>query len=445
MSSVTNNPKLRLLIAVVPVVLILIVACGKSEVPNLIEAPIVTTPTPKVVTVIEELVNEPVQSNSTGQPDNEFDTKEIERNYRGINDESIKIAVVKSGNVFQDVEIGVKARIFRLNENGGINSKKLEIVEVIDDSGSEETLKSAVEEIVDQDIFALILLSTATSPAVTDILAENNLPFFGWGFTEGFCEPNKWGFGFNGCMNLATSAANNENLDTSSLRLLSIFYGRVPQVISITTSDSAGTAVTVQNETLWGDNLIKSLEFDDDISAAAILEEVNSLGADVLLLSMGLETTVDIKRELIDNFSGMVVDDVTYLPGILQDFEMAAKLEGGYVFSQIPPQEEYRGATTEIMTGLSQIDGPQIYSQAISVGYWSTDLLVSILNSIEGEINVKTFFEKANIEGYLYNPEFSGGPCPIQTALAHQGSSGGAALLQVRGGVFRPVVNFNCP
>ena len=271
MSSVINNPKLRLLIAVIPFVVILIVACGKSEVPSLIEAPTVTTPTPKVVTVIEELVNEPVQSNSNGQPDNEFDTKEIERNYRGINDETIKIAVVKSGNVFQDVEIGVKARIFRLNENGGINSRKLEIVEVIDDSGSEETLKSAVEEIVDQDIFALILLSTATSPAVTDILAENNLPFFGWGFTEGFCEPNKWGFGFNGCMNLATSAANNENLDTSSLRLLSIFYGRVPQVISITTSDSAGTAVTVQNETLWGDNLIKSVQFDDDISAAAIL------------------------------------------------------------------------------------------------------------------------------------------------------------------------------
>ena len=445
MSSVTNILKLRSLIIVIPVVIILLVACGKSEVPNLIEAPTVTTPTPIVAAVMEELVNDSVQSNSNGQVGNEFNTNEIEWNYRGIDDETIRIAVVKSGNVFQDVEIGVEARIFRLNENGGINSRKLEIVKVIDDSGSEEALKSAVEDIVDQDIFALILLSTATSTAVTDVLAENNLPFFGWGFTEGFCEPNKWGFGFNGCMNLATSATNNENLDTSSLRLLSIFYGRVPQVISITTSDSAGTAVTVQNETLWGDNLIKSLQFDDDISVAAILEEVNSLGADVLLVSMGLETTVAIKRELIDNFSGMVVDDVTYLPGILQDFEMASKLEGGYVFSQLPPQEEYRGATTEIMTGLSQIDGPQIYSQAISVGYWSTDLLVAILNSIEGEINVKSFFEKANVEGYLYNPEFSGGPCPIQTALSHQGSSGGAALLQVRGGVFRPVVNFNCP
>ena len=445
MSCVTNIVKLRSLVIAIPVIAILTVACGKSEVPNLIEAPTVITPTPVVKAAMEELVNESVESDSNGQADNAFNAKEIERNYRGINDETIKIAVIKSGNVFQDLEIGVEARIFRLNENGGVNSRKLEIVKVIDDSGSEETLKSAVEDIVDQDIFAIILLSTATSPAVTDILAENNMPFFGWGFTEGFCEPNKWGFGFNGCMNLATSSANSENLDTSSLSLLSIFYGRVPQVISITTSDSAGTAVTLQNETLWGDNLVKSIQLEDDISAAAILEEINSLEADVLLVSIGLDATVAIKRELIDNFSGMVVDDVTYLPGILQDYEIATELEGGYVFSQVPPQEEYRGATTEIMTGLSQIDGPQIYSQAISVGYWSTDLLVAILNSIEGEVSVKSFFEKANIEGYLYSPEFSGGPCPFQTALSHQGSSGGAALLQVRGGVFRPVVNFNCP
>ena len=89
MSSVTNIPKLRLLITVIPVVAILIVACGKSEIPNLIEAPTVTTSTPIVATVIEELANDPMQSNSNVQPDNEFDTKEIERNYRGIDDETI--------------------------------------------------------------------------------------------------------------------------------------------------------------------------------------------------------------------------------------------------------------------------------------------------------------------------------------------------------------------
>ena len=176
MSCVTNIVKLRSLVIAIPVIAILTVACGKSEVPNLIEAPTVITPTPVVKAAMEELVNESVESDSNGQADNAFNAKEIERNYRGINDETIKIAVIKSGNVFQDLEIGVEARIFRLNENGGVNSRKLEIVKVIDDSGSEVTLKSAVEDIVDQDIFAIILLSTATSPAVSDILAENNMP-----------------------------------------------------------------------------------------------------------------------------------------------------------------------------------------------------------------------------------------------------------------------------
>tara|TARA_B100001029_G_scaffold27887_1_gene20196 strand:- start:1099 stop:1719 length:621 start_codon:yes stop_codon:yes gene_type:complete len=204
--------------------------------------------------------------------------------------------------------------------------------------------------------------------------------------------------------------------------------------------------MTIQNERLWGNNLVKSLQLESNqITASYILGEIDAIEADVLLISVGLDETVAIKRELVMNFSGMVVDDVTYLPGILQDYEISAELEGGYVLSQIPPQEEYRGATTEIMTGLSQIDGPQIYSQAISVGYWSADLLIAIIGSITDEFSVKSFFEKANIEGYLYDPQFSGGPCPLQTALSHQISSGGAALLQVRGGVFRPVVNFNCP
>ena len=436
--------KLRALTAILLIAL-LAVACGKAELPNLIEVPKAITPTPKTESSAEELIDVSTQSDLKNEADTSFDVDDIATNGRGISDESIKIAVIKSGDVFQDIEIGVEARVFRSNENGGINSRELEIIKVVDDFGREEDLKLAVKEIVDLDVFAVVLLSTATSPEVTDILAENNMPFFGWGFSEGFCEPNKWGFGFNGCMNLATSASNGQNLDTSMLRLLSIFYGRIPQIISVTTNDTAGTAVAIQNETLWGDNIVKSIQFGGDITAGAILEQINSIRADVLLLSMGLDKTLAIKGELIDNFSGMVIDDVTYLPGILQDYEIASELEGGYVLSQVPPQEEYRGATTEIMTGLSQINGPQIYSQAISIGYWSTDLLIAILNSIDGELSVKSFFEKANIEGYLYKPEFSGGPCPLQTAISHQGPSGGAALLQVRGGVFRPVVNFNCP
>ena len=441
----TNIRKLNGAIALFVVVLFLN-ACGSAELPNLIEVPSVEESLPTV----EPQSNQPA---STPDPEDFQDIEQesieldnLARNKRGITDDAISIGIIKSGNVFQDVEVGVQARVFRLNENGGVNNRKIEIVDVVDDSGDPDLLLTAVEDFVNQDVFALILLSSAVSQESTDLLADNNMPFFGWGFSEGFCEPNKWGFGFNGCQNLSNSALADQTIDQSTLRLLSIFYGRVPQVISVTTSDPAGKAMTIQNERLWGNNLVKSLQLESNqITAGYILGEIDAIEADVLLMSVGLDETVEIKHELVMNFSGMVVDDVTYLPGILQDYEISAELEGGYVLSQIPPKEEYRCATTEIMTGLSQIDGPQIYSQAISVGYWSTDLLIAIIGSITDEFSVKSFFEKANIEGYLYDPQFSGGPCPLQTALSHQISSGGAALLQVRGGVFRPVVNFNCP
>jgi hypothetical protein len=445
MRKLTNIQKFRATVTLI-IATALLAGCGGAELPNLVDVPPTSKPTPKIETSLEALNNQSEQINPESLPSSIFDVDAITDGNRGVSDERIAIAIIKSGNVFQDMEIGVEARVFRLNENGGINLRKIEIVQVFDDFGDGELLETIVKDVIQQDIFGIILLSTAISPEITDTLAENNLPFFGWGFSEGFCEPNKWGFGFNGCMNLSTSTVNDKNLDTSTMRLLSIFYGRIPQVISVTTNDSAGIAVTAHNETLWGENLIKVLQLDDsEISASNILEQINTIKADALLLSVGLDKTVEIKQELISNFSGMVLDDVTYLPGILQNFEISGELEGGYVLSQIPPQEEYRGASTQIMTGLSQIGGPQIYSQAISIGYWSTDLLISILESIEGELSIRSFFEKANIEGYLYNPEFSGGPCPLQTALSHQNPSGGAALLQVRGGVFRPVVNFNCP
>ena len=441
----TNIGKLNGAIALFVVVLFLN-ACGSAELPNLIEVPSVEESLPTAEPQSSQPASTPDPGDFQDIEQESIELDNLARNKRGITDDAISIGIIKSGNVFQDVEVGVQARVFRLNENGGVNNRKIEIVDVVDDSGDPDLLLTAVEDFVNRDVFALILLSSAVSQESTDLLADNNMPFFGWGFSEGFCEPNKWGFGFNGCQNLSNSALADQTIDQSTMRLLSIFYGRVPQVISVTTGDPAGKAMTIQNERLWGNNLVKSLQLESNqITASYILGEIDEIEADVLLISVGLDETVAIKHELVMNFSGMVVDDVTYLPGILQDYEISAELEGGYVLSQIPPQEEYRGATTEIMTGLSQIDGPQIYSQAISVGYWSTDLLIAIIGSITDEFSVKSFFEKANIEGYLYDPQFSGGPCPLQTALSHQISSGGAALLQVRGGVFRPVINFNCP
>jgi len=421
------------------------VACGNADLPELVSMP---TAMEKPEIIEEETEGFVSNSDAAENPTAEIieAVENITEINRGISDEQVSIVVLKSGNVFKDVEIGVQALLERVNNDGGVASRKIEILEVIDDNGEEELTLSAVQRIAEEDVFAVILASVGASSEVTDFLAEKQIPFFGWGFVEGFCEPNKWGFGFNGCVNAVASGLTSGMLDTSSLRLTQIFYGQTPEIILVTTNDAAGAAFVTHTQSVWGTNIVKVLEYDKDVlTSQEILNGINGIDADVLWLSVGLDKTIEIKKSLVAGFPGMVVDDVTYLPGILQSYDVASQLEGGYVFTQFPPQEEYRSATTRIMTDLKSIDGPLIYSQAISLGYWSADLLVSVLNAVGEDLNLRTFFRTANVEGALYNSDFAGGPCSLQTVLSHQDPAGGAALLQVRGGVFRPVVNFNCP
>ena len=419
--------------------------CSKADRPELVRQPVgmgSTEPDPESEIDGPEISLETQEETRDG---NGLKLDEITDVTRGISESVISIGVIKSGNVFQDIEIGVEALFQRVNGEGGIDSRTIEVVEVIDDEGEEKLALAAAKKLANEDLFAVILASTGAGSEVTDFLADNEIPFFGWGFSEGFCEPNKWGFGFNGCLNSVSTSSLTSIQDTSSLRLTSIFYGRTPKIVLVTTDDDAGFAVAAQTEAVWGQNLIQTIKIEEGVTSSEIIVQLEGVDADVLWLSVGLEETISLKRQLIDQFPGMVLDDVTYLPGILQEYEISRQLEGGYVFSQFPPQEEYRAATTRIMTDLEKVNGPLIYSQAISIGYWSADLLVSILNAVDSEITLRTFFRTANVEGILYESDISGGPCPIETTLIHQDPAGGAALLQVRGGVFRPVVNFNCP
>jgi len=390
----------------------------------------------------EEQANNPEQESTTEPADPAVSST------RGITENKVRIGVIKTSDVFSDVEIGVEARIRRVIPEDASEVREIEIVKVIDDEGDPTKTLEAAKTMVEQNVFAIVLASLSADQAVTDYLAEQNMPFFGWGFLDGFCYPNKWGFGFNGCLNGHALGVPGAALDDSSLRTTKIFYGRQPTLTLVTSSDDAGKAMESLVQQVWGDNLLSVVKVSPDQESGVaeyILDEIRNHDPDILWLSIGLSQTLQYKAQLISSFSGMVVDDVTYLPGILREYETSKNLEGGYVFSQFPPQEEYRQATTRIATDLENIAGPLIYSQAISLGYWSADFLIEILEEAGEELDTRTFFNVANIRGIIYDSGISGGPCALMTALVHQDPAGGVSLLQVRGGVFRPVVDFNCP
>ena len=433
--------------------LFMMLSCASADNPSLSAVPAQSEATVALPKIDQQTSEEPDTLGQESSIELEAEqeeniVEEIIPSSRGVSDTTVRIGIIKTGDVFSDVELGVEARISRVQTEDEMNARGIEIVQVIDDGGDPQKALEAAQSLASQDVFAIVLASVAADKAVTDYLAEQNIPFFGWGFLEGFCYPNKWGFGFNGCLNGHALNISGATVDDSSLRVTKIFYGREPTITLVTTSDIAGDAMEAAVNKVWGENLVAVIKIpptQDSGIAESILEGINNVDSDMLWLSIGLGKTLQAKAQLISAFPGMVVDDVTYLPGILREYETSKELEGGYVFTQFPPQEEYREASTLIATDLENVNGPLIYSQAISLGYWSADFLMYLLNQIGEELNTRSFFNVANIQGTIYSSNVSGGPCSMMTALVHQDPSSGLALLQVRGGVFRPVVDFNCP
>ncbi|MFV2040196.1 MAG: ABC transporter substrate-binding protein, partial [Acidimicrobiales bacterium] len=339
--------------------------------------------------------------------------------------------------------VGIRPRGERMNADGGVAGRRLELVSVVDDGGDVAVALDAARQFVEQDdVFAVVLASAAPEPELTDYLAGQFVPFFGWGFAPGFCDPNQWGFGFNGCL-LGVPGA---DPDVSTRELTTDFFDRPATVVLITTADAAGNAVAAQAGDVWGENLLEVIQLEatsgGDFTAVRDILAANA--PDIALLAVGLDLTIALKADLIGRFEGMVLDDVSYLPGLLGDFVTSDKLQGGYSVTQFPPQEEYREVTAIVATDLERVGGDLVYSRAVSIGYWSTDLLGAILAAVGPDLDTASFYEAANVDGVDYNPGFVGAPCPMNTLDIHGSPAGGAALVRVDGGVYRPVVAFGC-
>ncbi len=377
----------------------------------------------------------------------------MEPRTRGIDDATVRIGVIATESAYRGVEAGVRARLERVRRAGGVAGRTVEIVEVIDDGGDPEMTLAAARRLVEEvGVFAVVLASAVPEPAVTDYLESEQTPFFGWGFAPGFCAPNRWGFGFSGCLIGAVTGVEGARVDPSPRLVLEEALGPSPAVALVVDDGPAGAASELTATGLWGPDLDVIVRLGDTAPAGAVTQILDSVTdaalerpIDAVFLSVGLDTTIAVKAGVVEGFAGMVVDDVTYFPGLLADIPTALALEGGFAVSHLPPQEEYREVTGVIAEDLDAVDGPLVYSQAITLGYWSADVLVTFLEAVGADLNNATFSAVVHGAGVAYAPGLAGGPCPISSAAMHVDPAGGAALVQVRGGIYRPVVEFTCP
>lgn len=443
----------RITVATALVLLGAVAACS-GERPELSDqAPPTATPDPTATAV----PTEPPEPTPTATPTPE-PPPVVEASSRGITDTTVRIGVVGTTQFFGGMGDGAAARVARTNLLGGIAGRQIEIVDRVDDGGDAATNLSALKDLVEtQEVFAVVVVSSAFGPESASYLNEQGVPYVGWGVTGAFCAPSVFGLGFSGCLNGFALGVPDAAPNTAFRAPIEALAGADATLVLVTTDDKAGDAAEVEVAELWGGQLGDVVRADAAQLAAAsedalvpALNAVEAVAPDVVLIRAGFAAAGPLATALRDSgYEGYVVDDVSYVPGVLADPEVAASLEGSYALAAVPPQEELREATQQIVTDLTEIGAagadPATYQLTLgnSLGYWSTDALLSVVEAAGGSLDTATYVDALR-EGFRYRPGLDGGPCPATASDLLAGPAGGAAILQVVSGTYQPVVEWTC-
>ena len=350
---------------------------------------------------------------------------------------------------YEGVDVGAKARFERANRDGGVNGRPIEFLGVEDDNADPQRDTTLVRELVQQDdVFAVVPITSDTFPAASsDFLAENEVPYVGWGVNPGFCG-SEWGYGFAGCL-LSPDFVNSSLVDP---------------VLAAAADSPEGLKVAIQA----GDNpqghagndlydaiiqdrgaevVYKEADLppvDAPTSYAPWVQAITDSDPDIVYISTNFPNEVGLAGALkAAGYEGLTVGFTTYAPGLLEEQpNVASAIEGHYINVQLPPQESESPAIEQLQADLEAIDEEPAATFGVSQGYWQADLFIQILEAA-GEDATGEDIRALMTEGFEYEPE-EGGIGALSFPENLDVSAPCAALVQVVDGAYEVQEPFTC-
>lgn len=373
---------------------------------------------------------------------------------RGVTAKSIKIDILATlsgaqGPPFPGLVTGATARIDAQNKKGGVYGRKIEIVNSLDDAGSTTTNAQEVRAAVTQTgVFALLATSNAFGVQSTNYLSSKKVPFIGWGYVPGYCN-NKWGFGFSGCL---TGQYYNQ---TSIVAALAKAAGKkVTQLTWAFQSSSTQAATDGMDTTVAAVKYLKGNVVYEDTSIpgtgtvtdfSPYVTKLTATTPDVAYVATNFADVLGMSAALhAAGFKGPIANATTYVPGLLAAEPTVAKaLQGVDVASVFPPQETQGAAVKTISKELTAIGKKPTITLGDDIGYWSADMLIAMLEKT-GKNLTPTTFQKTINKGWTYKPALAGSIGPVSWPADHKNVVGCAAILQVTGTSYKPLVPYAC-
>jgi ABC-type branched-subunit amino acid transport system substrate-binding protein len=222
---------------------------------------------------------------------------------------------------FAGVAQAVKARFAAQNKLGGVDGRKIEIVDTLDDQGTPASNAADQVKLVESDhVNAVIVYSL----------------FIGGGFVPGFCNYSAtYGFSIVGCGNSALYGGT-ENLGQTT----KLLPKGAPKTVAIVTEDQAGQvagAKTVSTEFKHGDWDVCTVNTTVSPTATDVTpyaqQVVTSCGGKQPSAIMNILDYTPISMTAAEKalgYKGIIMNFTTHVPAYLQSAQTAATLDGTY-------------------------------------------------------------------------------------------------------------------
>jgi branched-chain amino acid transport system substrate-binding protein len=310
---------------------------------------------------------------------------------QGITSTEIKVAGIVDANA-ADTGAGAQARFDEENAKGGVNGRKINLVETPSDNGDPNQDLTIGRRLVQQDGVAAIVPVQSVVFQSGSFLAQQKIPFFGWGISTQFYK-NPYGFGFTGAAVAptplkATNASWAQSMDaafkangqggskgkTAAIIAQENDSGAVGLIADVAAAKAAGMKVVYQKATIP----FPTPPADYTPYVTQLMTSNNGQPPDVIFVVTQANVVIGLGKALNEsNYKGIQTNAALYDP------RAAAVAKGQTVYTQFDIPEDTANANMQHVVdslkkaGLGTTAKP--ISQTALSGYFGADMFIQAL------------------------------------------------------------------
>ena len=309
------------------------------------------------------------------------------------------------------IDVGFKARITRFNDAGGLNGRKIKLLDVLNDGNSQSGNLSAIQTLVLKDkVFAVTPISSQTfSSSSAQLLNQRHIPFIGWGVNPATCTGDA-AFPILGCQ------GSSQYQTLLLYKQLAEGLGRPAQglKVAVIAIDNAGGKSGLDSlaaiTTKAGATVVfakASIPQDGATDYSPYVQSLLAAKPDAIMLltqfGAGAALTAALRQA---GYRGGIWNPTAYVPGVLSaQPQLAAALDGSMVVANFPSQEEGSPAAKQIQADLKAINAPTHLNLGVSAGWWSAEEFIQELQATaaKGDVTSANFVKTVHA-GWAIKP-----------------------------------------